>query len=82
MMIIYGWNESGFLVQNSWGKDWGNNGTAILPYEYEIDSAWAISTMENDILTYQTIWQKLKNKISEFIDFLYNIFIYGFSDLD
>lgn len=82
MMIIYGWNESGFLIQNSWGKDWGDNGTAILPYEYEIDSAWAISTMENDILTYQTIWQKIKNKISEFIDFLYNIFIYGFSDLN
>lgn len=59
MVILYGWNEKGFLLQNSWGKDWGDEGRAILPYDYEIDSAWAISMNMNNIIAYQTIWQKL-----------------------
>lgn len=59
MIIIYGYNEKGWLIQNSWGKDWANSGTAILPYDYPIDSAWAIDTNYNNVITYQTIWQKL-----------------------
>ena len=59
MVILYGWNESGFLMQNSWGTNWGNGGRAVLPYDYPIDSAWAISTDANPIDTKQTIWQKV-----------------------
>jgi len=29
---IVGYNEVGFVVQNSWGVDWGKDGFAILPY--------------------------------------------------
>lgn len=43
MMLIIGWNENGFIIQNSWGAEWGNNGTAILPYEYTIEEAWGIN---------------------------------------
>ena len=59
MVILYGWNEKGFLLQNSWGRDWGIEGRAILPYDYEIDSAWALSTSMNNIIAFETIWQKL-----------------------
>lgn len=59
MVILYGWNEHGFLMQNSWGEYWGNKGCAVLPYDYPIDSAWAISTDTNTIETKQTIWQKI-----------------------
>lgn len=45
-MLIVGWNDSGFIVQNSWGKNWGDNGYAILPYEYEIREAWGVTTTE------------------------------------
>ena len=30
---IVGYNERGFLVQNSWGTDWGSYGYAILAYD-------------------------------------------------
>lgn len=29
---IVGYNEQGFVVQNSWGKGWGASGFALLPY--------------------------------------------------
>src|SRR5690606_17219884 len=30
---IVGYNDCGFIVQNSWGKGWGASGFAVLPYE-------------------------------------------------
>lgn len=59
MILICGYNEKGYIFQNSWGKYWADKGKAILPYDYPIDSAWAISTEDNYIDTYQTIWQKI-----------------------
>lgn len=29
---IIGWNNNGFILQNSWGSSWGNYGKAVLPY--------------------------------------------------
>jgi hypothetical protein len=37
---IVGYNRVGFLVQNSWGADWGRNGFATLPYEDWLDNAY------------------------------------------
>ena len=37
---LVGYNEIGFLVQNSWGVDWGDNGFAILTYEDWLLSAY------------------------------------------
>lgn len=41
-ILLYGWDEKGFLFQNSWGIRWGNEGRAILPYSYYIYEAWGI----------------------------------------
>ncbi len=38
--ILVGYNDVGFLVQNSWGKTWGKGGFATLPYEDWLDSAY------------------------------------------
>lgn len=42
-MMIIGWNKTGYIIQNSWGEDWGDKGTAILPYEYTIREAWGVT---------------------------------------
>jgi hypothetical protein len=38
--ILVGYNRIGFLVQNSWGTDWGDKGFATLPYDDWLDSAY------------------------------------------
>jgi hypothetical protein len=37
---LVGYNRIGFLVQNSWGKEWGKGGFATLPYEDWLDNAY------------------------------------------
>lgn len=41
-MFIYGWNEHGWKVQNSWSEDWGVNGCFVLPYEMGMEECWAV----------------------------------------
>ena len=52
-LLIIGWDECGFIVQNSWGDHWGESGLATLPYEYKIQEAWGVTLTEfqkeNDI---------------------------------
>lgn len=38
--ILVGYNQVGFLVQNSWGTEWGDGGFATLPYDDWLDSAY------------------------------------------
>lgn len=43
-VILTGWQKDGFILQNSWGTQWGNNGIMILPnedWQYVIES-WTI----------------------------------------
>ena len=42
-MTIVGYNEKGFIIRNSWGKNWGDNGYCIYPYE-DWGSHWEIWT--------------------------------------
>jgi hypothetical protein len=37
---IVGYNEIGFVIQNSWGRGWGGDGFAILTYEDWLESAY------------------------------------------
>lgn len=43
---LVGYNERGFVVQNSWGTGWGASGFAVLPYEDWVTNAtdaWAVA---------------------------------------
>lgn len=63
-MFIYGWNEIGWKVQNSWGEDWGVNGTMIIPYEMPIEEFW---TLTDDIVEGTYIKKPFSSKTGKFI---------------
>jgi C1A family cysteine protease len=31
-MAIVGWDTEGFIIRNSWGDDWNDDGHTIFPY--------------------------------------------------
>ena len=41
-MFIYGWNERGWKIQNSWSSEWGIDGCFVLPYEMGMAECWAV----------------------------------------
>lgn len=46
-IVVYGYNEKGFLCQNSWGSNWGNGGRFILPYDISFSEARGIIDCED-----------------------------------
>ena len=71
MILILGWNETGFIIQNSWGKDWGNEGCGILPYEYRIDEAWGVSLNDQaDNSVKKPAFYLLRIILQKLIDFI------------
>ena len=50
MAVGYDDDEDRFIIRNSWGQDWGQNGYGTLPYEYVrqsiADDFWVLVTAE------------------------------------
>ena len=67
-VLIYGWDAKGFKFMNSWGKEWGDNGKAILPYDYPRVECWSVT--DTKIENHDFILMPRRNK---FIDFFYKI---------
>jgi len=46
-VLVVGYRDGGFIVQNSWGTDWGHDGFGYIESTYVDDhgiAAWALST--------------------------------------
>lgn len=41
-MYIYGWNELGWKVANSWGLEWGHDGNCIIPFDEPIRASYGV----------------------------------------
>lgn len=49
-VFIYGWDERGWLVHNSWGSGWGQKGKFVVPFDFKWNEAWSVtdSIVEDD----------------------------------
>lgn len=76
-MVVYGWNNNGWLIQNSWDETWGNKGRAVLPYDHEgqfygVTDTYSekakdkrIQELEEEIKEYDDKYAKAQEEIKE-----------------
>lgn len=68
-LVIYGWNNDGWKIQNSWGESWGNKGRAILPYSVTKTETWGVVDTYSENMhkqqeaAYEAKIQELINKV-------------------
>lgn len=78
-MVIYGWNQYGWKVQNSWGTQWGDKGRFILPYKVKLKEAWGIKdATSNSSLTIKkpfssTFGKNVAKTLNKILIFFYDI---------
>jgi C1A family cysteine protease len=74
-VFIYGWNDKGWLVQNSWGYLYGGDGRFIVPFDFKFNEMWGIS----DDITDGVINKPKRNRILDvfysLVNKLINLFI-------
>ena len=79
-MVIVGWDETGWIVQNSWGSKWGNKGRFVLPYNVKIRETWGPTDAEpGDEVTVKKPFSTpcgrvLATVINKVISWVYNLF--------
>lgn len=75
-IMIYGWNKDGWLIQNSWGKNFGNCGRFILPFDYGFSEARALVDYEDgtDVALVKPKRGKLIDLYYKIANFILNIF--------
>lgn len=74
-ILIYGWNEKGWLMQNSWGTNWGNNGRAVYPYNYPLAETWGITDTDKNLPDIKTTKQnKFTRACSKTTNVMLNLF--------
>jgi C1A family cysteine protease len=78
-MVVYGWNEIGWKVQNSWGSFWGDDGRVVIPYDVPFKEMWGIkdATAESSLTLnkpFKTKGGEIAAKLLNFvISIVYNI---------
>ena len=59
-ILIVGYTHDGFIIQNSWGEDWGTKGFALLPYEDWMLHATDCWAAQLGVPVNLNVWQTLK----------------------
>ena len=72
-VVIYGWNEKGWLAQNSWSGNWGNKGRFIIPFDFDFNEMWGITdNITDDIVMPKR--GKIRNVFYKIFNALVNFF--------
>ena len=74
-VLIYGWDERGWLVHNSWGSGWGQKGKFVVPFDFKWTEAWAVTDNiigEGDII--RPVDNKFIKVFSKVINIIVNLF--------
>ena len=66
-VFIYGWDERGWLVQNSWGTIYGYDGRFTIPYDFKLNEMWGIV---DNIIDGSSI---VKPKLNKLLNIIYKI---------
>lgn len=66
-VMIYGYDERGWLIQNSWGTVYAGDGRFVMPFDYKFNEAWG----STDEIISDELNIKKRNK---FIDIVYKIY--------
>ena len=71
-IMICGWNEKGWICQNSWGRTWNGDGIFIYPFEEQFTELWSFVDAENDdvIIPKNNSWL---NYIYKLINYIINL---------
>jgi aminopeptidase C len=68
-MTVYGWNEIGWKVQNSWGEKWGDGGCVIIPYDFQLIECWTLTdTVIEGTIIRKPFSSKIGKKIAKAIN--------------
>ena len=77
-IVIYGWNQTGWLAQNSWGSLWGNKGRFVIPFYFGCNETWG--TEDNFVENEDDLEKPYNSKIGQFFAKIFNAvirFFYG-----
>lgn len=74
-MVIYGWNETGWKVQNSWGDIWGDKGTVVIPYDIPLNEIWGIkdATADSSLILKKPYKTKIGVKIAKLLNSILSV---------
>ncbi len=74
-VLIVGWNEKGWIIQNSWGALYAGDGYFTLPFDFKINEAWGTTDQKDDYsLLKRKARNKFMNKVYEIINRIVNWF--------
>ena len=65
-LCLVGWDKEGWILQNSWGYEWGNKGFLHIPFAYPVQEWWGIN------VTREAPLNVFIRKVSEFLKSIFS----------